>query len=80
MGHTVGTDKQFFDTEHRQGLKVGAQVFLLQGLGVLVRGELEHAIVEKQQANRQIESAAGQHDVQRFPRTRSGPRRLTADD
>ena len=39
---------------------------LLHGFGVLVRRELEHTVIEEQQADRQIESAAGQHDVQRF--------------
>lgn len=34
-----------------------------------MRCQLEHAIVHKQQANRQIKSATGQYDIQRFART-----------
>ena len=37
------------------------------------RGELEYAVVEEQQPQRQLEGAASQHDVQRFAGGWAGP-------
>ena len=47
---------------------------------LLVCAQLEHAIVEKQHADGQVEGAAGQGDVQCLARAGAAPGRLAADD
>ncbi|MNP71905.1 hypothetical protein D3C76_1683570 [compost metagenome] len=53
---------------------------MLDRLGVLAGRELEHAVIEKQQADRQVERTAGQDDVQRFTGAGAGPWGLAADE
>src|SRR3546814_5972 len=80
FGGTVGADIQVLDAKHGQRLQVCAQVLLLDRLGVLAAGQLQDAVVEKQQAAGQVERAAGQPDVQGFPSPEARPRSLAADE